>query len=570
MSWWITNTSRAKSEQISLALVVERARWISNVSWRIGQNLQLFVDFDIQHSGEIFGLSMAYPSTFPDTPPMIQPRDGRRLSWHQYGAGGELCLEFRPDNWNSAITGGMMVESAYRLIQGERPPGDEVGLVPSAHQASVGREVRGEFARFVLPRGGIDALARVPSNVAIPIQAWNRVEGFTWTASLVSIGCDGAFLWMDTAPQPSGSSVAKGFMLRTERNVERFRENPRSFVEALPAEFSEIAQLISASPFNGFVLLGQDNRWTALNLFAYEGRQTVFHYKTILAPETSGRLSSDHSVLADKRVAIVGCGSVGSKIAATLARCGVRKFMLIDDDVFFSDNLVRNDLDARAIGRHKVDALAARLKDIFAGGDVDCRRVSLGQQESAGTTESVMEVLAQADLLIDATADPRAFNLMAAVSRRQRKPMVWCEVLAGGIGGIIVRVRPCIDPIPTAARSQVQAWCDSRAVAWTGLVNADYGSTSEDGSPLVADDADVSVIAGHAARLALDVLIRETSIFPSSAYVVGMTADWIFQAPFDTWPIDLRAEGEWGESDDAASADDLRDLLASLFPKPAL
>jgi hypothetical protein len=569
MSWWITNTSRAKSEQIALAQVVEHAGWLSSVSWRIGENLQLMVDFDIQHNGETFGLSMVYPSTFPDTPPMVRPREGKRLSWHQYGAGGELCLEFRPDNWDPAITGAMMVESAYRLISSERPPGDEVGIVPSAHQASVGREVRGEFARFVIPRGAIDAFTGLPKDVAIPIKAWDRLEKPTWVASLVSIGDEGSIIWSDSAPQPSGSSIAKGFALRTERDVARFRADPRSFAEALPAEFPELAQRLPENPFDGFVLLGEGDRWIALNLFAHEGRQSAFHYKTIIAPETSGRLSFDYAVLAEKRVAIIGCGSVGSKVAATLARSGVRKFTLVDDDVFFAANLVRNDLDARAIGRHKVDALTARLKDIVADGDVDCRRVALGQQESAGITESVMEELAQADLLVDATADPRAFNLVAAVARRQRKPMVWCEVFAGGIGGIVARVRPDMDPAPTHARGQIRAWCDSHGVPWAGAADVDYGAQSENGSPLVADDADVSVIAGHAARLALDVLTRGQSIFPSSAYAIGLAAGWIFQAPFDTWPIDLRAEGEWGEFQDGASADDLKDLLASLFPEVA-
>ncbi|MCT4372027.1 ThiF family adenylyltransferase [Yangia mangrovi] len=40
-------------------------------------------------------------------------------------------------------------------------------------------------------------------------------------------------------------------------------------------------------------------------------------------------------MLADKSVGIVGCGSVGSKVAASLCRTGVGKFLLIDEDIFF-------------------------------------------------------------------------------------------------------------------------------------------------------------------------------------------------------------------------------------------
>ncbi|RVD08290.1 hypothetical protein EN749_33795 [Mesorhizobium sp. M7A.F.Ca.ET.027.02.1.1] len=568
MSWWLTNASRARAEQVALAQLLERAGWLSGVGWRVGDDLQLIVDFDIQHNGETFGLFMAYPSTFPDTPPMVLSRDGKRLSSHQYGAGGELCLEFRPDNWDPAITGAMMAESAYRLLSGESPEGDEDGVVRSAHQASVGRDARSEQMRFVLDRDAIEVLVGLPVDAPVPITAWDRLEKPTWVASLISVG-DGGSIWSHSGPEPSRSTITKGFAFRTTREIDTFRANPGRFAELLPAEFPELVEQLPDNPFDGFVLLGDADRWIALNLYPHEGKQTVFGYKMIIAPDASGRLPAGHAALAQKRVAIVGCGSVGSKIATTLARSGVRKFTLVDDDIFFSANLVRNDLDARAIGQHKVDSLTARLKNIVANAEISMRRVALGQQESAGTTESVMEELAQADLLIDATADPRAFNLVAAVARRHRKPMVWCEVFAGGIGGIVARARPELDPIPTIARGQIRAWCDGHGVPWASAAQADYGAQREQGPQLMADDADVSVIAGHASRLALDILTREQSIFPSSAYAIGLAAEWIFRAAFDTWPIDLQPEGKWGEAQGGASKEDLKELLASLFPEVA-
>ena len=60
-----------------------------------------------------------YPSYYPDTPPSVYVRDGQQISSHQYGPDGELCLEWRADNWDPRVTGAMMIESAYRLITGE-------------------------------------------------------------------------------------------------------------------------------------------------------------------------------------------------------------------------------------------------------------------------------------------------------------------------------------------------------------------------------------------------------------------------------------------------------------------
>lgn len=383
MSWWLTDVARAKAERTAIAQLSERDGWLSGISWRLGDDLHLIVDFDVQHGAETFGLSMTYPSTFPDTPPMVQPRDERRLSWHQYGPGGELCLEFRPDNWAPSITGAMMVESAHRLLSGERPGENEPGIVRSAHQASIGRETRGEFTRFILNDSAATVLAALPVDVPTAITVWDRLAKPTWVASLMSVG-EGGILWAQNAPQPSHSSVANGFVIRTTRNVDRFRLSPKDFAEVMPVEFPDLLAKLPKNPFDGFVLLGNENHWVALNLYPYEGKQSVFGYKIIVAPSVSGRLPAGYASLAQKRIAIVGCGSVGSKIASTLARSGVSNFTLVDDDVFFQANLVRNDLDAQAIGQHKVDALAARLQNLVANADISVRRIALGQQESAG------------------------------------------------------------------------------------------------------------------------------------------------------------------------------------------
>src|SRR6202030_3652086 len=112
-------------------------------------------------------------------------------------------------------------------------------------------------------------------------------------------------------------------------------------------------------------------------------------------------------------VGIVGCSSLGSKIAASLARSGIGEFVLVDDDIVKPTNLVRHELDAASLGTHKADGLEARLTSIAAGVKVSARRVALGGQESSGSTASVLDELAACDLVVDATADPQAFNFVA-------------------------------------------------------------------------------------------------------------------------------------------------------------
>lgn len=563
MTWWLTDVGRAKRERAGVAQLADAAPWLSALHWRFDSDLQLILDFDVSHGGETFALTMEYPSTFPDTPPIVRPRDGRRLSYHQYGEGGELCLEYRPDNWNPSVTGSQMIESAHRLLAGERPTDDALPVVESAHQASLGRDVRGTHWRFVLPVEALSVLETLPLDEPLPIQVWDRLSKPTWVASLVSVSADDERRWSSQEPSPE-TDLAPGFALRTTREVGAL-DASELFLAALEGEFPALAAMLPLD-FRGFVLLGGSDRWIVINLFPFKEKRAGFSYKVLLAPAAARRLPPEYAALADRRVAIVGCGSVGSKVAIAMARAGVRDFTLVDDDLFFAANIVRNELGAEAIGQHKVDALSTRIKQIVTGAKLQVRQVALGQQESAGTTESVMEQLAKVDLLIDATADPRAFNLVGAVARRNQKPMLWAHVFAGGIGGIVVRLRPGIDPVPASARDQVRAWCDAHQVPWLDA-QEDYGARDGAGQVLIADDAEVSIIASHATRMALDTLVREPTRFPSSAYAIGLSSGWIFSAPFDTWPIELRGEGVWGTEVIPLDGAEIVEFLRNLSPK---
>ena len=60
-----------------------------------------------------------------------------------------------------------------------------------------------------------------------------------------------------------------------------------------------------------------------------------------------------------------------------LAQAGVEAFVLLDDDVFLPDNLVRHELDWSSMGEHKVDALARHLALVGPGVRCTVRREEL-------------------------------------------------------------------------------------------------------------------------------------------------------------------------------------------------
>jgi molybdopterin/thiamine biosynthesis adenylyltransferase len=297
-----------------------------------------------------------------------------------------------------------------------------------------------------------------------------------------------------------------------------------------------------------------------------DGRQFA-RCATVLTRDAGARVPPEYASLAGARVGIVGCGSLGSKVAAMLVRAGVRRLTLVDDDLMLAGNVARHELGATAVGVHKVAALKDRLVEIAGEIDVVTRSVALGGQESAESTGSAMVSLEGCDVIVDATADPRCFNLCAASARAGRRPMAWAEVFAGGIGGLIARVRPGHEPAPQVARNRIDAWCRRHGVPAPRPGLAPYSAPVGEGAPLVADDAEVTVIAAHLARLVTDLLVRPgRSAFPSPAYAIGLRQEWIFSAPFETWPIDLNDATPWEEPQDEASAEEALELLRELMP----
>lgn len=181
--WFIHNPERLKTELTGIEDLRASAPWLAIATPRMMKHLQFAFDFDMIVNGEALPFTLTYPTFFPEMPPSILPRDGRHYSNHQYGHGGEFCLEYRTDNWDLAVTGAMMIESAYRLLSGEQPALDRRAVVPSAHQASLGQQLRSASCRAFLTSRLHDYIAALESGSGHPCHIV-EIHGprRTWTA----------------------------------------------------------------------------------------------------------------------------------------------------------------------------------------------------------------------------------------------------------------------------------------------------------------------------------------------------------------------------------------------------
>jgi hypothetical protein len=396
-----------------------------------------------------------------------------------------------------------------------------------------------------------------------------RNTATTYVASLKRIGPKDNPTWVSDLILPEGYPQETGIVVRMPGARDSRVVTAKDLGALLDGQgLGDLRGRLVDTDALTYLLLGDEDKWELFWIFGKADDRKIIPYKTVMVPAAQQRLPDEFKVLANKTLGIVGCGSVGSKVAASLCRTGVGKFLLIDEDIFFPGNVVRNELDLRVTGAHKAVGLRERLKNLAPEASVRVFRMTLGGQESAASMVGALEALGDCDVLIDATGSPTAFNMIASMATRKSKPMVWAQVFAGGIGGLVGRARPHVDPVPLLARVQIDRWCEDQGVEWIRPDDPErYGGQGADGSPMVADDAEVSVVAAHASRFVIDLLARpDSSIFPFSAYVIGLSSEWLFDQPFDTRPIDLIPAGEWGEKVEPLDADSLVVILRAHLP----
>ena len=93
-----------------------------------------------------------------------------------------------------------------------------------------------------------------------------------------------------------------------------------------------------------------------------ECEQEPYSLKLDVFSRNTGILESD--IMMKKGALFIGCGSVGSLAALELAKAGVGRFMLTDNDIFGYHNICRHQCGIYDIGRYKTEALRDRILQI--------------------------------------------------------------------------------------------------------------------------------------------------------------------------------------------------------------
>lgn len=91
-------------------------------------------------------------------------------------------------------------------------------------------------------------------------------------------------------------------------------------------------------------------------------KKEPYSLKMDVFSRNTGILESD--VMLKTGAVLVGCGSVGSLVALELAKAGVGRFLLIDNDILGYHNLCRHQCGMLDVGRYKTEAVRDRILQI--------------------------------------------------------------------------------------------------------------------------------------------------------------------------------------------------------------
>lgn len=261
--------------------------------------------------------------------------------------------------------------------------------------------------------------------------------------------------------------------------------------------------------------------------------------------DRTARLDGLVPPLADARVLVVGCGSVGSTMADILVRHGVGAFTLIDPDDVEAPNLSRSVYTAADCGRPKVDALADHLRAVDPATHVDAHAIPVAELGEVGLSDAI----SSCDLVVAATDDPVTQGALNHRSYVLDRPALYTALYRGALAGEIVVTVPGATPCWACATGQLDL--DDDGAVRSGV--KDYGTGRLAGE--VALGADVLTVVSVAAKVGIGLLAGPDSpaglhavmaMARHSMCIVATSASWDwFPATFGDTPGQYAPQSVW-------------------------
>lgn len=142
--------------------------------------------------------------------------------------------------------------------------------------------------------------------------------------------------------------------------------------------------------------------------------------------------NTKRNLISDHKVAVIGCGSLGSSIARLLVKSGIDKIYLIDGDSVKTENISRHELGLSWVGRNKARA----LKDEF-GLNYPHVEVEACEQYFKDTM-LFRDILSDVDLVVSCTGNWYSDQAVLSIQKDECFPVIFVFVEAHACAGHVL------------------------------------------------------------------------------------------------------------------------------------
>lgn len=472
--WFIEDSPRAEDEFSRL----KSAGWEPEIVEELRAGGVFAFELRLPVAEKLLPVRLLYPPGFPHVAPVLAAPTVQ-LDRHQHPWLRALCLLSGQRAWRADRSGVDIVAEAIELLEGSlHDPGRLLPeesdapepasfyflyharalIVPPVMQDLEWFRGRwGTFAAQPLHPGGPTLVTEIRAFGAQPIPALAAGEHLTalW-AGQSQPTFEGVWFWLDAAP-PFGAggrnrdqamqaqlaalrSTLESHYADVPRKVKTHSRTDRGrlFAAVYPEEAGTRGQFVAG--------------WMAVEVYRDRTQRPPLErfcaYRPIYWPN-EGELngSPQLAILRNQHAMVVGCGTLGSSIALELARAGIGRLTLVDPDVLSAANLPRHEGTVADLGVPKVVAVERQIAQHAPWTQVITRGDRVGAVDVADATAAwedygtFVTALAACDLVIDATAEPQATNLLNALAIRYDIPYLIAWAMGGAWGGRLIRVR---------------------------------------------------------------------------------------------------------------------------------
>jgi molybdopterin/thiamine biosynthesis adenylyltransferase len=198
---------------------------------------------------------------------------------------------------------------------------------------------------------------------------------------------------------------------------------------------------------------------------------------------------------------LIGCGSVGSLVALELAKAGVGRFLLIDNDILGYHNICRHQCGIYDVGKYKTEAVKERILQINPTAKVVTQNMIVQE-----VPLSVFDEFCDKDTIVIGGADNREGDLYVnQIAKEIGMPMMsigcWERAFAG-------EIFYCLPDIMPDYSDFIWAIGDTSGRA---TQNRKFYTNEEDLAKAAFEpgiSADIDFVTIIAVKLALDILNR--------------------------------------------------------------